>query len=206
MPAQAAGYRSVPTETSRIAITFDDGPHPRLTPRILDILDRYHVKATFFMIGVIAETYPQTAREVAERGHEIGNHTDSHRRMTGLGEERVASELQACSEAVERVCGKRPTLFRPPEGAVDSAVINVAERDGYRVILWSVDTRDWEIKDANAIVNRVLSSVKSGDIILMHDFIGKNSQTPEALEILLPRLLALGYEPVTVSELLGVGS
>ena len=205
IPIQASGYRSVPTETSRIALTFDDGPHPRLTPRILDILDRYGVHATFFMIGVNAENYPQAARAVVERGHEIGNHTFSHCRLYGGGTARAEKELTDCSDAIERVCGCRPNLFRPPEGAVDRAVVEVSDRGGYKIILWSVDTRDWEIKDVRAIVNRVLSAVKPGDIILMHDFIGHNSKTPEALEILLPKLLALGYEPVTVSELLGIG-
>lgn len=205
IPVRAAGYRSAKTETMRIAITFDDGPHPRLTPRILDILDRYDVHATFFMVGENVGYYRQAAREVAARGHEIGNHTASHCRLVGLGEERVEKELNDSASQIEKVCGRRPRLFRPPEGATDRTVLSVADRLGYSVILWSIDTRDWEVKDVNAIVNRVLSAVHPGDIILMHDFIGHNSKTPEALENLLPKLLALGYEPVTVSELLGIG-
>lgn len=202
---QADAQRSATTETNRIALTFDDGPHPRLTPRILDILDRYGVRATFFMIGKNVGDYPQAAREVAARGHEIGNHTASHRRLYGASEERAERELNDCADKIEEICGVRPRLFRPPEGAVDETVETVSERNGYEVILWSIDTRDWESKNANAIVNRVLSAVKPGDIILMHDFIGTNSKTPEALEILLPKLLARGFEPVTVSELLGIG-
>ena len=201
----AFGYRSAPTEEKRIALTFDDGPHPRLTPKILDVLDRYGVRATFFMIGVNAENYPGSAREVAARGHEIGNHTFSHGRLSGVGEARAGQELTDCSNAIERVCGCRPRLFRPPEGALDQTAIEVACRNGYEVILWSLDTRDWEVKDENVIARRVLSAVKPGDIILMHDFIGHNSKTPEALEFLIPKLRALGYEFVTVGELLGIG-
>lgn len=205
IPSAAFGFRSVPTETSRIALTFDDGPHPKLTPRILDILDCYHVRATFFMIGVNVENYPNAAREVAARGHEIGNHTFSHHRLRGIGEERAKTELTACADAIERVCGQRPRLFRPPEGSLDSGLVEIVCRNGYETILWSLDTRDWDVKDENAIVRRVLSAVKPGDIILMHDFIGYHSKTPEALEILIPKLQALGYEFVTVGELLGIG-
>lgn len=203
--AQAEAHRFAVTETQRIALTFDDGPHPRLTPRILDILDRYGVRATFFMIGKNVGDYSQAARNVKDRGHEIGNHTASHRRLYGVGEARAERELNDCADTIEEICGVRPRLFRPPEGAVDKTVESVCAKNGYDVILWRIDTRDWENKNANTIVNRVLSSVKAGDIILMHDFIGTNSKTPEALEILLPKLLARGYEPVTVSELLGIG-
>ncbi len=205
LPAAALGYRWVPTETSRIALTFDDGPHPRLTSRILDILDRYGVRATFFMIGQNVEYYSDAAREVVARGHEIGNHTANHRALHGLSEGQMKEELNNCAEKIEEICGCRSRLFRPPEGVVDKTVFRIASEGNYEVILWSIDTRDWEIKDEKAIVNRVISAVKPGDIILMHDFIGRNSKTPEALEILLPKLLALGYEPVTVSELLGIG-
>ena len=205
IPAGAEVLRSVATDGNRIALTFDDGPHPHLTPRILDILDRYGVRATFFMIGENVGYYPQAARAVAARGHEIGNHTFSHCRLAGVGSERARQELDECAGQIERVCGVRPRLFRPPEGAVDGPLLSVAGTAGYHVVLWSIDTRDWESKNTTAIVSRVLSSVKPGDVILMHDFIGHDSKTPEALEQLLPKLLALGYEPVTVSELFGVG-
>ncbi len=196
--------RSAHSETMQIALTFDDGPHPMQTPQILDILDRYGVRATFFMIGVNVERYPEAAMEVIERGHEVGNHTYSHGHLENMTESVLAQELDRCEDALENLCEYRPHLFRPPAGVYNTFVEHCTDARDYSVILWSVDTKDWESKDANAIVEKVLSKIKPGDIILMHDYVAK-SKTPEALEILLPKLLALGYEPVTVGTLLGVG-
>ncbi len=206
LPAFAQEYRRVDTDQKRIALTFDDGPHPILTPKILAILKQYNIHATFFMIGKNVHDYPETARMVAMEGHEIGNHTNSHIRLYGLGKERAEQELDACALQIRDVCGQMQNLFRPPEGATDESVLSAAEEKGYHVILWSIDTRDWESKNAGAIINRVLTSVKPGDIILMHDFIGHNSKTPEALERLIPKLLAHGYQIGSVGELLGIGS
>lgn len=203
--AQVQVYRSVKTNTKRIAITFDDGPHPYLTESILKTLDKYDVKATFFMVGVNVVNYPDAARAVIAAGHEVGNHTFSHEHMTRLSEAQVQRELGLCEDALEELCEYRPHLFRPPEGAVNTYIEHCTERNDYTMILWSLDTRDWENKNAELIVDRVLSSIRAGDIILMHDYIGRASKTPEALEILLPKLLEAGYEPVTVSQLLGVG-
>jgi len=197
-------YHTVPTESKKIALTFDDGPHPSQTERILDILDKYGVKATFFMIGVNVENYPDAAREVARRGHEIGNHTYSHSHLRNLGESKMSNEIERCKDVLERVCECRPHLFRPPEGYLSSDVLQCAEQGEYDLILWSVDTRDWESKNASKISATVLSKIQAGDIVLMHDYVYK-SKTPEALEIILPKLLAVGYEPVTVGELLGIG-
>lgn len=155
------------------------------------------------MIGVNVENYPDVAREVLKRGHEVGNHTYSHSHLRQLGEWRLSEELGRCEDALESVCEYRPHLFRPPEGYLSDDVFQCTDDGDYSLILWSVDTRDWEVKNAQKITETVLSKVKTGDIILMHDYV-KHSKTPEALEILLPKLLALGYEPVTVGELLGI--
>lgn len=197
-------YHTVPTKTKRIALTFDDGPHPSQTKRILDILDQYGVKATFFMIGVNVENYPDAAQEVVRRGHEIGNHTYHHSHLKNLGESQTSDEIEQCKDVLERVCGCRPHFFRPPEGYLSSDVLQCAEQGEYDLILWSVDTRDWECKNASKISQTVLSKIQAGDIVLMHDYVYK-SKTPEALEIILPKLLASGFEPVTVGELLGIG-
>ena len=203
--AHADFYRSVKTDTMQIAITFDDGPHPRLTRRILDILDEYSVKATFFMVGVNVVNYPEMAREVLSRGHEVGNHTYSHDRLKNLSTEAIAREIGLCEDALEELCEYRPHLFRPPQGAVSTFVEHFTADNDYTMVLWSLDTRDWETKNTDEIVESVLSRVSPGDIILMHDYIGHESRTPEALEILLPRLIERGFEPVTVSRLLGIG-
>ena len=202
--SQTMVYHSVPTETKRIALTFDDGPHPSQTHRILEVLDQYQVKATFFMIGVNVQNYPDAAKEVVSRGHEVGNHTFSHKRIKNLDEAALAKELGACEDALEELCEYHPHLFRPPEGVLNAYVKHCSERGDYTLILWSVDTRDWEVRNADIIAERVLSAVQPGDIVLMHDYVAQ-SKTPEALEIMLPKLLALGYEPVTISELLGIG-
>ena len=204
MHSSANVYHTAPTKSKKIALTFDDGPHPSQTERILDILDRYGVKATFFMIGINVENYPDAAREVVRRGHEIGNHTYHHSHLKNLGESQTSNEIEQCKNVLERVCEYRTHLFRPPEGYLSSDVLQCAEQGEYDLILWSVDTRDWECRDASKISETVLSKIQAGDIVLMHDYVYK-SKTPEALEIILPKLLALGYEPVTVGELLGIG-
>ena len=195
-------YRSVKTDTMKIAITFDDGPHPYLTPRILDTLDRYGVTATFFMVGINVVNYPEAAQAVVQAGHEIGNHTYSHSLVGGLSEAELKEEMEHCENILEELCAYRPHLFRPPQGAINDSVTRLSEDNDYSIILWSLDTRDWENKNTKQIVECVLSSIQPGDIILMHDYIGVHSKTPEALEILLPALIERGYEPVTVSQLL----
>lgn len=201
--AETEVYRSVPTEGMRIALTFDDGPHPGLTPRILEILERYGVSATFFMVGKNVINYPETARAVLDAGHEVGNHTYSHGHVSELDHAALVNEIGLCEDALEELFEYRPHLFRPPEGAVTEQVIRCSEEGDYALILWSLDTRDWENKNADEIVRRVSERVRPGDIILMHDYIGYHSKTPEALERLLPELLRRGFEPVTVSCLLG---
>ena len=196
-------YRSTQSDTMRIAITFDDGPHPTLTPRILDILQKYKIRATFFMVGVNVTNYPETAKEVIARGHEVGNHTYTHH-ASGLSRDAMEREIAGCEDALEELCEYRPHLFRPPQGAVNTYVEHCAAAGDYTLILWSLDTRDWECKNTEQIVDEVLSKVQPGDIILMHDYIGRHSKTPEALEILLPKLLERGFEPTTVSRLLGL--
>lgn len=200
--AEQSAHHSVKNDNMEIALTFDDGPHPTQTKRILEILARYEVKATFFMVGVNVENYPDAARAVLAAGHEVGNHTYTHRVLGGLSHEEIDEEIGRCEEAFEALCEYRSHLFRPPQGSVSPTVEADADQNDYSLILWSLDTRDWEDKNANRITSKVLSSVRSGDIILMHDYIGHGSQTPEALEKLLPVLLERGFKPVTVSELI----
>lgn len=197
-----AVYRSVPNEKKQIAVTFDDGPHPILTPRILEILEKYQVRATFFMVGVNVNNYSEAAKAVQEHGHEIGNHTYSHRHLSQMNAAALQSDLAKCEEIIVNVCGRRPCLFRPPEGVVNQSVRRCGAEKDYSLILWSIDTKDWEVKNASKIADTVLKNIQPGDIILLHDYVGTQSKTPEALEIILPKLLAQGYEFVTVSELL----
>ena len=201
-PQKGSVYCRNKSHVKQIALSFDDGPHPRYTKEILSILKEYGISATFFIIGINAELYPETLKMVADAGCEIGNHTYSHRHLRNLSSQELAAELEECDTALFEICGCRPSLFRPPEGAINSSVEDCTAQGEYRVILWSLDTRDWERKSTEQIVRCVLSSVKAGDIILMHDYIGHHARTAEALAILLPELLERGFEPVTVSELL----
>ena len=202
--AEVKVYRSVETEKKQIAITFDDGPHPILTPKILEILARYHVPATFFMVGQNVLNYPEAARAVIDAGHEVGNHTFTHPHIARLSEQTIFEEIGRCEDALEELCEYRPHILRTPQGALTPSLEKCLLEEDYILVLWSLDTRDWDNKSTDAIVRSVLDGVKSGDIILMHDYIGYNSKTPEALETIIPELLSLGYEFVTVSELLGV--
>ena len=186
----------------RIALTFDDGPLTGKTDAILDVLARYGVRATFFMVGSQAECCTETARRVAEAGHEIGNHTSSHKTLRGLTEKQTIAEITKAEKQIYRATGYMPSLFRPPEGVCTEMLSNVAARTGYGIVLWSVDTFDWRGRSAAQIEETVLSTVKGGSVILMHDGIYARSHTAEALERLIPELRELGYEFVTVGELL----
>lgn len=194
-------YHSRHNDRMEIALSFDDGPHPRLTPVILRILEEYDVRATFFMVGENVGYYPAAARAVAEAGHEIGNHTFSHRKFGRLGPEELRREIFSCEEAISAVSDAPVRFIRPPEGQMSDTMRQVIGDLDYRVILWDVDTRDWAHTPPETIAEHILATVQAGDIILMHDFIGYDSPTPEALRLVIPALLERGFRFVTVGEL-----
>ena len=187
----------------RVALTFDDGPHPKYTPEILDILAEYGVPATFFMVGSNARAYPRLVSRVIREGHEIGNHTESHYHTANITTDTLIRDILACGEALAGLAGgKPPTLFRPPEGVFNEEIKAFCQREGYTIVMWSIDTRDWAHTPVSEIVKGVRENARDGAIILMHDFIGKNSPTPAALRQIIPMLQESGYELVTVSRLL----
>lgn len=200
--SDTAIHRKHENNCMKIALTFDDGPHPRYTPRILEILDEYGIKATFFTVGINAYYYPEALRMVAERGHEIGNHTYSHPRVSSVDQSKLGDEIELCEETIYGITDCRTKLFRPPEGMIDSGILNVLHGLDYRVILWDIDTRDWAHTPPKEIAENVINTVSSGDIILMHDYIGVNSPTCEAMSIFIPALIEKGYRFVVVSELI----
>lgn len=187
----------------RIALTFDDGPHATRTPEILDMLSEYHVRATFFVVGTNVSRFPDLVRRERSEGHEIGNHTYDHARLSCCSEAEISDEIAGAEDLLMETVGHIPTLFRPPEGAYSEKVLRVAETMDYRVILWTVDTRDWAGTGTKEMVDNVKEHVRDGSIILFHDFAGPKTHTLEALRILIPELLDEGYTFVTVSELLG---
>lgn len=196
-------YRCVCTDEKKVALTFDDGPHYKYTEQILDILKKYGVKATFFVIGVNAEKYPQKVKRISDEGHEIGNHTYSHLNLKELDEKEIRQELIKGERIIEKITAKKPKLLRPPGGTYSDTVVKTASEMGCDVILWSQDTRDWAHTPADKIACGIIDNVKGGDIVLFHDFVSPDTPTPEALEKIIPQLLKSGYKFVTVSELIG---
>lgn len=197
-------YGCVSNDEMKIALTFDDGPHPKRTGEILDVLGEYGIKATFFQVGENVILYSDAAKRVVAEGHEIGNHTYTHPHIKNLNEDQLSEETKKCENAIIDVTGVHPKLFRPPEGVVDAAVKTWASKSGYSVVLWSVDTKDWAGTSSEDMVLKVQNKIKSGDIILMHDYSSKRCHTVEALKKMIPMLIDKGYEFVTVSELLGL--
>lgn len=197
-----AVYRRVVTEDKVVALTFDDGPHPRYTPLILDILAEYDAKATFFVIGKNMELYGEAARRAAREGHEIGNHTYAHPALSGISDADFEREILKNEALIEEYTGKLPSVFRPPEGYCTTAVERIVTRNGGTVILWNVDTKDWAGCPSEDIVKNVMKNTVPGSIILFHDYVGAKNTTIDALKEILPRLSAAGYRFVTVTELI----
>lgn len=194
----------VSNDSKMIALTFDDGPHPSYTEKLLDVLCENGVRATFFVIGENVEKRPELIKKIAEGGHEIGNHTFDHKSLQKKSETEIEDEIKRAENAVLQATGNRPSVLRPPEGKYSEKVVSVAEKLGYSVVLWSVDTRDWAHRSADAICRTVFGNVTSGDIILCHDFISGESHTADALGNLIPKLKEEGYTFVTVSELISL--
>ena len=187
--------------TKRIALTFDDGPHPRYTPVILDILKEYGIHATFFVIGQNADLYPAPLKRAVREGHEIGNHTYSHPHMKRISAQEARVEIDKCQKKIQELTGKTPTLFRPPEGFCTNEESEVLEELHLTGILWTIDTHDWAGNDSNNICATVNRLAGDGKIILFHDYISHKNTTITALRQLIPSLLREGYEFCTVSEL-----
>jgi len=182
-----------------IALTFDDGPHGVVTDRVLNTLEQYNAKATFFMLGQNAKNMPELAKKVANKGHEIANHSISHVNLRAVSTERVHEEMVTSLDQIEQATGIRPSLFRPPYGNRNDIVDNKAQETNQKIILWSVDTRDWESLNANSVYESVKTYAKPGSIILMHDI---HPTTADALPQIMEFLSNNDYEFVTVSELL----
>jgi polysaccharide deacetylase family sporulation protein PdaB len=189
----------------KISLTFDDGPHPKYTPIILDILSEYNIKATFFIVGENASQYPEIVERIYREGHEIGNHTYSHPHLSNLTQGALCKEIERCEDSLLEICDSRPKLFRPPEGVVEKNIGDLTKKMDYSIILWSIDTMDWALTPSEKIEKNVMTNINSGDIILMHDYISMGeSPTPQALRNIIPKLIEKGYKFVTISELIGV--
>jgi peptidoglycan/xylan/chitin deacetylase (PgdA/CDA1 family) len=196
--------KSVPTNKKVVALTFDDGPCPPFTPQILDTLKAQHIKATFFMIGERVEKYPELAKRTANEGHAIENHTFTHPgNISSESKAQVAGELDRCSQAIEKLAGRKPDLFRPPKGEMSNAIYRASIEKGYRIVLWSVSADHREARTPQAMADRVLRLVQPGGIILIHDgFYPSRWRDAAALPLIIDGLKERGYTFVTVPELL----
>src|SRR5699024_4270870 len=182
-----------------IALTFDDGPMPNSTNKILETLSQYDAKATFFMLGNNVQANPDLAKKVADNGHEIANHSITHADLNKVSAEQVRKEMIDSKKLIENITGKTPTLFRPPYGSKNDAVHEIANETEQSIALWSIDTYDWQHLNPNATFEKVKANVKPGSIILMHDI---HQESADALPRVMEFLDEEGYEFVTMTELL----
>lgn len=195
-------YNSIHTSKRVLAMTFDDGPHPTLTPKLLDLLKARNIKATFYVVGRNAEQYPEIMRRIVEEGHEVANHTWNHPALTKCSAGKIASEVGRTSDVITRTTGKAPTNMRPPYGAINAAITKrLNEEFGLTVVMWSVDPLDWKRPGPSVVAKRIIDGAHPGAIILSHDI---HPGTIEAMPRALDELKARGYEFVTVSELLAM--
>lgn len=180
-----------------VVLTFDDGPHPFYTLKLLDILSRYHIRATFFLVGKQIEKYPDLALAIAEEGHEFGNHTYHHYNLTTISPKTIINELKKTQHALNASTGKKMVWFRPPGGKYNDRVIHVAESCGYTMVLWDVEPRDHLPMDPDTLLNNILRNTSDDNIILLHSGI---DTTVACLPRLIEALRERGFRFVTVSE------
>ena len=190
---------SVERDDNVISVTFDASWGGDKTLKILDLLDQYNAKATFFLVGIWVDKYPELVQAIAERGHEIGNHSDSHAHFTQISEAQIRQELDSCSDKIEALTGKRPTLFRPPYGDYNSRVITVVRDEGYEAVQWSVDSLDWKNRGVDDLIKRATTNVQSGDIILFHN---DSEYIVEALPAILKHYQAQGFDMIPAKDIL----
>jgi peptidoglycan/xylan/chitin deacetylase (PgdA/CDA1 family) len=181
-----------------VALTFDDGPS-KFTPRIIDVFNRYGGKATFCVLGNRVDSYKDIVKQAIDQHFEVIGHSWDHKQLTKLTVDEIGAELTATNDAIYAAGGVSPRLYRPPYGAVNDTLKAVSAANGLSLINWSVDTKDWKTKNADAIYSAVMSGVQDGSIVLCHDLYGS---TAAAMERVVPELITRGYQLVTVSELL----
>jgi peptidoglycan/xylan/chitin deacetylase (PgdA/CDA1 family) len=193
--------------SKQIAFTFDDGPNDPHTLNLLDILSRHNVHATFFLIGRYVRQRPDIVAEIAKRGHVIGNHTFTHPLLTFQSASRIRHELLQCSDAIHDAVGAHSNLFRPPWGGRRPAVFRIARQMGLDPVMWNITGYDWKAPTPEFIEQKVAPRIRGGDVILLHDgghlVLGTDrSATVAAVDNLLTRYRSVGYEFVTIPEMM----
>lgn len=197
-------FNSVHVDGPYIAMTFDDGPSEKLTPKLLDLLAAHHIKATFFVIGENVAEHPEILARAAREGHEIGNHSWSHPYLGKMSDDGVRREMRRTDDVIKETIGTRPTLMRPPYGSLSVRQKRLVHDEfGYQIILWDVDPLDWKRPGPTVVCNRILKETRAGSIVLSHDI---HPGTIEAMPATLSQLEAKGFKFVTVSELIGMAT
>ena len=190
---------SVKRDDNKASISFDAAWGNEDTQQLIDILAKYQVKATFFVVGGWVDKYPESVKALADAGHEVMNHSNTHPYMTKLSSQGMLDEVNACADKVEKVTGVRPKLFRPPYGDYNDTLIRTLNENGFYGIQWSVDSLDWKELPASEITQRVTSKIEAGSIVL---FLNAAKHTPEALPGILEAIAAKGIELVPISQLI----
>jgi len=207
LPSSPSGTAGVSHSRGRttlpyIAMTYDDGPHPQNTPRLLDMLRERNIKATFYVIGRSVNMYPHIIRRIVAEGHEIGNHTWTHRKLTALSDTAIRQEMNSTRDAIIAACGVKPRTMRPPYGALrQSQRAWIYKEYGYSTILWNVDPEDWKRPGPSVVTSRIINHTRNGSIVLVHDL---HKPSVDAMPATLDGLLRRGFKFVTVSQLLSL--
>ncbi|MFD1678076.1 polysaccharide deacetylase family protein [Alicyclobacillus fodiniaquatilis] len=197
--------RRVLTNEKWLALTFDDGPNDHYAQAILNILARYEVPAAFFCIGTHVQQHPDVLRQMVDAGHVVANHSWNHPHLTKVTQDELISQLESTSASIAEVIHKRPRLFRPPYGDLDSRVIEQTHSLGYDIVLWDVDSVDWSGIPGERIAANVLPNIRSGSIVLQHCD-GPVAGTIDALSYIIEVAVAMGYRFVGLEELMGVSA
>jgi peptidoglycan/xylan/chitin deacetylase (PgdA/CDA1 family) len=193
----------IPTTQRVVAITFDDGPNPVYTPQVLEIFSEAKGKATFFMIGEQMKSHPEVVKQVRDQGHEIGNHTFTHPKLSQLSEQDCLKEVEDTEILIEKMAGRKPVVFRPPYLDYNQDTVSLLQKKKYPMIgAINLEAQDWEQPGVEHILEKSREAVKNGSILIFHDGYGDRSQTIEAVRMLVSELTSQGYQLVTVSELL----
>lgn len=201
---KAKVYYHYQTIAPYLSITFDDGPNRIQTPKVLKILKKYNIKATFFVIGENVEYQKDVLRQVYKEGHEIGNHFYTHDNINKLTKDQIRENIVSNNELIYKTIGVRPKLVRPPYGIVNDNLKAVCGELNMSIIIWTdnKDSRDWALTKDSEIINNLTKKVKNGDIFLFHDSNKKFTNTLSAIDVIIPTLQKKGYKWVSVSTLL----
>lgn len=198
-PTKELPIYSVETPEKKIALSFDAAWGDEYSINILDTLDKYNVKSTFFLVGFWVDKYPEHVKEIVRRGHEIGNHSTTHPNMSQLSLEKILDEINVTGKKIEELTNKKPILFRPPFGDYNDLLIRTLRENGYYTIQWDIDSLDWKELGVQSVVDRVTRNVRNGSIVLFHN---NAKYIEEYLPIVIERLQDSGYEIVPISELI----